>query len=625
MLKSLIGFFVIFGVFSSPLWAKWAKEIVDDAGTIGSHTSIALDSNNYPHISYCDIFNKDLKYATNASGSWVTETVDSGGDVGGYTSIALDSNNYPHISYYDIFNKDLKYATNASGSWVTETVDSGGDVGEYTSIALDNGNNPHISYYDATATNEGLKYAKWTGVWSIETVDSANNVGQYTSIALDGSDNPHISYYDATDEDLKYAKWTGVWSIEIVDWLGVVGLYNSIALDGSDYPHISYYNESYTTLKYAKWTGSEWLKEIVDNDEGQYTSIALDSNDYPYISYWNSTNYDLKSVKWTGSEWLIEGVDSIVDNVGEYTSIALDVNGYIHISYYDKTNDDLKYAIWTNLSPVVSNVFVSGNFSDMTVVYSLLDPDVDVCSLTVEYQGGSVGAVWTAATTYGSITNITSGSEKTFTWKSGSDEVMQNASDYKIRITPNDGTLDGTAGISDAFLLENIPPAAPSNLSVEEAAYPSLKLSWTDNSSNEAGFKIERKKIGDYQESDTVEANIESCVIESREGPYYYRIYAYNAFGDSSCSNAAASIAATSLISNGCFIATAGHDTLMADEIKVFSRFRDEYLLNNELGRRIVSFYYRNNLLLVDCVRGKGSLKTIMRIVLKNIFSVPLQ
>ena len=128
--------------------------IVDSSGTVGVHTSIAIDSRGYKHISYYDETNKDLKYATDKSGSWVTTTVDSSGNVGQYTSIAIDSYDNVHISYYDQTGSDLKYATCSSGcttasNWADVTVDTTGDVGRYSSIAIDSNDAVHISYSES--------------------------------------------------------------------------------------------------------------------------------------------------------------------------------------------------------------------------------------------------------------------------------------------------------------------------------------------------------------------------------------------------------------------------------------------------------------------------------------------
>ena len=79
---------------------------------MGSYTSLALDSDDYPPIRYCDHSNDDLKFATFNSHSfpnWNISTLDFARDVGWHTSLALNSSNNPHISYFDGTNGDLKY------------------------------------------------------------------------------------------------------------------------------------------------------------------------------------------------------------------------------------------------------------------------------------------------------------------------------------------------------------------------------------------------------------------------------------------------------------------------------------------------------------------------------------
>jgi hypothetical protein len=348
----------------------WSIETVDSAGGVGEYTSIALDTNNYPHVSYYGVANGDLKYAYYDGSDWQLQTVDSAGDVGKYTSIALDSSNRPHISYYDGTNLDLKYAYWDGTQWQVETVDSNGNVGEYSSIALDSNGRPHISYHDTT--NLDLKYAYWDGTqWQVETVDSDGKTGEWTSIAIDTNDRLHISYYDTYSgppavgepvirtEDLMYAYWDGTqWQVETVDrGTDNIGEYSSIALDSNNRPHISCYDDIYSNiphynLVYACWDGSQWQFTTVDDDTdsfaggdivGKYSSIALDSRGRPHISYYDGTNLDLKYAYWDGTQWEVETVDSN-GNVGAFTSIAIDTNDLVHISYSDSMSGYLKYA-----------------------------------------------------------------------------------------------------------------------------------------------------------------------------------------------------------------------------------------------------------------------------------------
>ena len=85
------------------------------------------------------------------------------------------------------------------------------------------------------------------------------------------------------------------------------------------------------------------------------------------------------------------------------------------------------------------------------------------------------------------------------------------------------------------------PPAAPSNLTATAASTSQIDLAWTDNADNEDGFKIERSPDGvnGWAQIATVGANVTTYFDNGLTPgtPYYYRVRANNAGGDSAYSN----------------------------------------------------------------------------------------
>ncbi|UCE36350.1 MAG: PQQ-binding-like beta-propeller repeat protein [Thermoplasmata archaeon] len=384
--------------------AQWEITIPDSAPHGGYYTSIALDSQDYPHISYYSDGN--LKYTKWDGNSWNIETVDDNGTTGVSTSISLDSNDNAHISYYHFLPpQNLKYAKWDGSSWNIEIVDSNGNVGFSSSLELDSNNYPHIIYLNDSSKR--LKYAMWTGSeWDIQIIDTPGNVGHLSiCLALDKEDNPHIIWFGhQPDHSLYYGKRYGNnWSITLVDTTAYLKAGSSLTIDNNGYVHISYVDVSSGFLKYAKLIESNCSLVNVCNIGGSdvYTSIAIDVNGYPHISFYDSTpNYDLKYVKWTGFDWNVETVDPS-KRVGQWNSIVLDKNGNPHISYSDRGNTTLRYARKVNNiisyewdfgdgSPTGSEVAPTHIYStpgNYTVTLTVTDndnaTDSDTCIITV--------------------------------------------------------------------------------------------------------------------------------------------------------------------------------------------------------------------------------------------------
>jgi sugar lactone lactonase YvrE len=90
---------------------------------------------------------------------------------------------------------------------------------------------------------------------------------------------------------------------------------------------------------------------------------------------------------------------------------------------------------------------------------------------------------------------------------------------------------------NDDGTIETI-PLAPTSLTAKQTSFTQVELNWIDNSTNEAGFKIERKLTnGTFQLIGTVSSSNITTYFDNNAlqtgSTYVYRIYSYNNAGNS--------------------------------------------------------------------------------------------
>lgn len=115
---------------------------------------------------------------------------------------------------------------------------------------------------------------------------------------------------------------------------------------------------------------------------------------------------------------------------------------------------------------------------------------------------------------------------------------------YRVRAY-NSGGNSAYSNTAAATTQASAPvPAAPSALTATAVSSSSIRLSWTDNSNNETGFRIERcqgQGCNQFSQVATAGANVVTYndIGLDNGSEYACRIRAYNGAGNSAPSNAA--------------------------------------------------------------------------------------
>jgi hypothetical protein len=411
--------------------------------TDGLYTSIVIDKNNIPHVSWVNEARNQVEYGTYKDDIWTVERVgpiDSRSTGRVYytftTSIALDPQGNPAISYAGI-DGHLYYAfRETNGTWTLKDVDGTAtykdqwsslkfhplngkpyiaftgkryvaDVpyGSHLSLAYPNGDvnwkidiletsddvTYNVGYEPSLAfTSDGkatVVYRTGQNTWGhkdeytrIARQHADNTWGIYgfspycgdhgtcgfsPSLALDSEGNAHftgttvdstqkpvtyLEYFrlNTTDITISDSHWIQQWNEQ--NYAGSV--WNSLVFDPAGKLHVSYYDPWSRNLKYFWLEDNGYSNNITVVDEkgdvGKCNALAFDSRGNPWISYHDATNNAIKVSRWVpDTEKSVTGswkITTVANGGGGQTSIALDFRKNPHISYYNATDESLNYA-----------------------------------------------------------------------------------------------------------------------------------------------------------------------------------------------------------------------------------------------------------------------------------------
>ena len=155
-------------------------------------------------------------------------------------------------------------------------------------------------------------------------------------------------------------------------------------------------------------------------------------------------------------------------------------------------------------------------------------------------EGFYIERSYTPDTTYGweTIGSVGQNSRQFF------DYWVANNVTYFYRVNAYAGTERSeysNIAFATAIIDTNLIPMAPSNLIITDTTSTSITINWQDNSNNENGFIIARRKQDEvlFTYIDTVESDILTYqeVGLTPDNLYFYKVCAYNNFGLSDFTN----------------------------------------------------------------------------------------
>ncbi len=493
---------------------------LDNSGNVyvSGYTTIEALNDNYATLKYSPqgTFQWLQTYNGPSTGTSYDEayaiTVDISGNV--YVTGFSRGNG----SGYDIAT--IKYNSSGVLQWVQRyNGNDNGDDGAY-SIAVDNSGNIYITGESKNFSHNQdyctIKYNTNGVLQWIALYNGTGNADDYAyTLALDNSGNVYITGVaggSGTNSDYCTIKYNNSGVQQWVQYYNGQPGYNvdiahAICIDDSGSVYVtgqsrytSEQDHDYATIKYNTNGVQQWVKRY--NGPGYSNDIA-----------WGIAVDDLGNVYVTG-----ESRGTSYSGSEDYATVKYNLSGtqLWAARYNSSVNDvDIAYAIALDS---LGNIYVTGQSSGnntnrdyATIKYN----SSGVQQWEARYNGPASHEDQGKAIKIGAWGNV-----------------------YVTGFSRGNGTLEDYATIK---YIQS--PYIPSNLSALAVSSSRINLSWTDNSGNETGFKIDRSTNAgaNWNLINTVGMNVTSYSDSglAHSTIFHYRIYAYNQAGNSAFSNIA--------------------------------------------------------------------------------------
>jgi len=571
----------------------WSAPVTVDAnGNVGQQVSLAVGPQGQVGVAYFDATHADLKYAQLSGGQWNVATVDAKGVTGMNPSLVFNAAGVPEVSYFRAQSADLKLAklsNAAKNKWKLSTISAKGAVGEFSSLAINPATGlPSVAFADSLGRVQ-FAAGKKNGFAKPVVVDDLSGAPGSVSLAFDTNNRPAIGYYDSATGQVKLARPAGKGFATSAVGTVSAGRATAVTLlfePGTGAPQIVFDDTATQGVFLASGDGSGAFtvtqvgtgmrpKSVRNILDGTITFTAVDTSGNAVLtvnsavgnpaggptvedpdsllpppqdvgqtparpSHVVATGQTETSIDiaWTDNsaieagfvvERSIDGVNfTPVGTVGANTTAYHDSGLTEGVAYWyrvrasgaDGSSSPYPTKLATNARPTSPQGLAAAAVSGNAVALSWTDLSAHESGFRIQ-RSGDGGSTWSDVGSVGAdVTSFT-------------DTTAQDMHSYVYRVFAVAGTVLSAVAPTAAA---NTPVAGPSGLSAFALSITGIALQWTDTSSGETGFEIQRSPDGSsWATIFTTAPNVNSYMDANlaASATYYYRVRTLAASGPS--------------------------------------------------------------------------------------------